>query len=107
MNEIKVNVYNDDNEVVKTYTASAAKIKFGTIRAIMALLNVESINDTSELLKTVYGAWGQLVRLLNNCFPEMTEEEWDNVPVEEVYLVVMSILRASFSQMGQIKTKNV
>lgn len=106
MNEIIVNVYDDNNEVVKTYTASVAKIKFGTIRAIMALLNVERVNDTSELLKTVYAAWGQLVRLLNNCFPEMTEEEWDNVPVEEVYLVVMQILRSSFAQMGQIKTKN-
>ena len=102
MNEIKVNVYGDNNEIIKTCTAKTASIKFGTIRAIMRVLNVESINDTTELLKTVYGAWGQLVKLLNDCFPDMSEEDWDNVPLPEVYSAVLQILKSSFSTMTKI-----
>lgn len=108
MNEIKVNVYDDNGEVVKTCSANVVKIRFGTIRAIMKVLNIESVNDTAELLKAVYDAWGQLVKLLNDCFPEMTEEEWDSVPVNEVYSVVLQILKSSFDQMTKAtgNTKN-
>jgi len=101
-NEIKVNVYGDKGEVLKTYTASAIKIRFGTVRALMKVLNIEKVNETGELLSQIYSAWEQLVKLLGDCFPEMTEEEWDNVPVAEVYMIVIEILKASFAQMNSI-----
>lgn len=102
--ELKLNVYDDENNVVKTATAELIELKFGSIRRLMKLLNVDNINDTSELLKVLYGAWEQITKVLNGCFPDMTEEDWDNVKVSELIPVLMAILKYSFTQMLNIPT---
>ena len=95
---IKLNVYDDEGKVLKTVSAEKVKLKFGAIRSIMELLNVENIEDTASLLKTVYGAWGQLTRILTKCFPDMTEADWENVELSELVPAVIEILRYSFSE---------
>ena len=93
MEQLKLNVYDDDNNIVKTSTAELVELKFGSIRKLMKLLNVENIEDTSELLKVLYGAWEQITKVLNSCFPDMSEDDWDNVKVSEVLPVLISILK--------------
>lgn len=102
--EIKLNVYDDENKVVKTATAEVMELKFGSIRSLMKLLKVDDINDTAQLLKVVYGAWEQLTKILTGCFPEMTDEDWDNVKVSELVVVLVTILKYSFTQMLTIPT---
>lgn len=102
--ELKLNVYDDENNVVKTAEAEVMELKFGSIRSLMKLLNIDDINDTAELLKAVYGAWEQLTKILNGCFPDMTDEDWDNVKVSELIPVLMTILKYSFTQMLTIPT---
>lgn len=102
--ELKLNVYDDENNVVKTATAEVMELKFGSIRSLMKLLNIDDINDTAQLLKVVYGAWEQLTKILNSCFPEMTDEDWDNVKVSELVIVLVAILKYSFTQMLSIPT---
>ena len=102
--ELKLNVYNDENKVVKTATAEVMELKFGSIRSLMKLLNVDNIDDTAQLLKVVYGAWDQLTKILNSCFPDMTDEDWDNVKVSELVVVLVTILKYSFTQMLSIPT---
>ena len=99
MEQIILNVYDDENNVVKTCKAELMELKFGSIRSLMKLLNIEDINDTAQLLKTVYGAWEQLTKVLTGCFPEMTDEDWDNVKVSELIPTLMAIFRFSFSEM--------
>lgn len=102
--ELKINIYDDEDNIVKTATAELVEIRFGAIRKLMKLLNVENIEDTSELLKTVYGAWEQLTKLLNGCFIDMTDEDWDNVKISELMPVILAILKYSFTQMLTIPT---
>lgn len=99
MEEVTLNIYDDENKVVKTVKAELVELKFGSIRSLMKLLNIEDINDTAQLLKTVYGAWEQLTKVLNGCFPDMTDEDWDNVKVSELIPTIISIFKYSFSQM--------
>ena len=104
MNELILNVYDDENKVVKTCKAELVELKFGSIRSLMKLLNIDDINDTAELLKTVYKAWDQLTKILNGCFPDMTDEDWDNVKVSELIPTIMMILKYSFTEMLNIPT---
>lgn len=106
MEKIIINVYNDENEVVKTCEAKIIDIKFGTIRKLMDLLKIDDINDTSELLKTVYGAWDQITRVLDQCFPDMEEEDWDGVLVNELLPVILQIARATFGEMLKVPKTN-
>ena len=94
----KINVYDKDNNIIKTSEAVDCELKFGAIRSIMRLLNIDDINDTGELLKTIYSAWEQLAVILSQCFPDMSESDWDYVKLEELVPVVVGILRASFGK---------
>lgn len=104
MNELKINVYDDEDNIIKTSEAKLVDLKFGVIRKLMKLLNVDNIDNTVELLKTVYGAWEQITNILNNCFPDMTDDDWDNVKVSELLPVFVMILKYSFTQMLTIPT---
>lgn len=104
MKELKINVYDDENNVIKTSEAKLVDLKFGVIRKLMKLLNVDNIDNTVELLKTIYGAWEQVTKILNSCFPDMTDDDWDNVKASELLPVFVSILKYSFTQMLTIPT---
>ena len=45
-----LNVYDKENNIVKTCEAVDAELKFGAIRSIMKLLSIDDINDTAQLL---------------------------------------------------------
>lgn len=104
MEKLVLNVYDNEDNIVKTSTAELIELKFGSIRKLMKLLNIDNIDDTSELLKVIYGAWEQITKVLTGCFPDMTDEDWDNVKVSELIPVLMGILKYSFSQMLTIPT---
>lgn len=96
--EITINAYDENGKVTKTAKAEMIELEFGAVRSIMELLNVESINDTGALLKTVYSAWNELTVILNKCFPDMETKDWDHVKLKELIPVIVDILKYSFSE---------
>jgi hypothetical protein len=93
-----INVYDKEGKVVKTCTAIDADIRFGSVRKIMALLDLDDINDTFALLKTIYGAWDQTTKVLSECFPDMEDADWDNVLIKDLVPVVVGIAKASLAK---------
>ena len=107
MNELILNVYNDNDEVIKTCKAQFVELRFGAIRSIMKLLKVDQIETNLELMNAISNAWEQLTAILGKCFPEMEDSDWDNVKMSELIPVVVSILKSSFAKMMDIpKEKN-
>lgn len=102
METLKINVYDDNDKVVKTCEAKPVDLKFGAIRSIMKLLNVDDLDNTAELLKVVYNAWEQLTAILSKCFPDMEESDFDNVRLAELIPVVITILKLSFGKVLEI-----
>lgn len=106
--ELQITVYDDNDNVIKECQANTIDVKFGQVAAIMELLNVEEVEDTVALLKMVGAAWKQLTKILAKVFPEMEDEDWENVRIAELLPVLVLILRDSFMQMAKIpKSKNV
>jgi hypothetical protein len=106
-NEIfKINVYDKEGNIIKTSTAVDCDLKFGAIRKIMALLEIEDINDVGALLKTVYGAWDQVIKVLSECFPDMTDDDWDNVKVNELIPTTVALVKAMIAKMLTIPTES-
>lgn len=103
---IKLNVYDENDNIIKTVEAQFVELRFGTIRGLMELLNVENIDDTGELLKTVYQAWDKLTSIMNKMFPDLNEDDWDNLKLSEVVPVLLQILRTSFVQILSIPTES-
>lgn len=99
---IKINVYDDDGKVIKTVTGEPVHFRFGTIRKLMKLAEVEKADNTAELLQIVGGAWGEITRILTRCFPNMTEEDWDGVEVNELLPAVLEIVKDAVGEINKI-----
>ena len=100
--ELKISVYEKDGTIKKACVAHTIDLEFGTIRSLMKLLKVDDINDTGELLSTVYDVWDQLVDILGHCFPDMQEEDWEHVKLKELVPVVLTMLKSSFKEILSI-----
>ena len=109
MEELKINVYDENDNIIKTSEAQVVDLRFGTIRSLMELLKVDDINDTAQLLKTVYSAWAQVTKILEKVFPDMEAEDWENIKLSELMPLLIVILKSSFAQILTIPTdsKNV
>lgn len=106
MNNLVLNIYDDDDNVVKTVEASFVSLRYGTVANLMKLLKVDEIDNTAELLNIVLNAWNEITKLLNKCFPDMEDADWDNVKLDELLPIVIGILKGSFSYMLNIPQSN-
>lgn len=100
--KLTLNVYDEKGEVKKICEAQTVDLEFGTVRSLMKVLNVDKMNDSTELLSSVYGAWEQVTGVLKRCFPDMEPEDWEHVKVKELLPVVLNILKASFTEILSI-----
>jgi hypothetical protein len=92
---------------MKECTAQTVDVKFGQVAAIMELLDVESVEDSVQMMRMIKKAWKQLVRILSKIFPDMEDDDWNNVSLKELLPVLILILRDSFKEMMAIpKSKN-
>lgn len=101
-NTLELNVYDEEGKVVKTSKAQMIDLEFGSVRNLMELLNIEDVNDTGHLLKIVYKAWDEIIKILNKSFTDMEYEDWEHVRVKELLPVVVGILKYSFSEILNI-----
>ena len=92
---------------MKECTAQTVDVKFGQVSAIMELLDVESVEDSMQLMRMINKAWKQLIKILSKIFPDMEDDDWNNVSLKELLPVLILILRDSFKEMMSIpKSKN-
>ena len=110
METIKLTVYEIDMITIKKEcTAQMVKVPFGTVRRLMRLFNVDNLENTSEILDIVLKSWDSVIAILDQIFPEMTEEDWDTVDTKELIGVIYNLLKNAFVEMMKIPTdpKNV
>lgn len=106
MTDITLNIYSDDMETVaKTCTANMVKVPFGFVRKLMKLFNVETLDDTTQVLNVIMTSWDDVIILLDRIFPDVTEAEWDHVDTMELVRVVLALIKFAFSEMLKIPTE--
>ena len=98
MAEIKLNIYKEGNkkEVEKTYEADTYELMLGTVEDLMAIIDVDKMNDKMEITKMVMSGFNQLKPLIKDIFAGITDEELKRVKVKELipmfYAVGVSIV---------------
>lgn len=101
--KIKINVYDDNMTTVKKEVAAEViTIPFGVVRRFMNLFQIKSLDDTATILHVVAESWEQITKLLDRIFPDMTEEDWDGVNMQELLTVIATVLKYAFSEMLNI-----
>ena len=104
--DLFLTIYDGDGNEVRTEEAQMIDIKFGTIRGLMKILNIEKVSDTPELLGMMIEVWDELVKLLSYIFPNITDDEWDNVSINELLPLVVDVIKASFNKMLTVPREN-
>lgn len=95
MAEIKLNIYNrESKEIEKTYTVDGVDLMFGTVEDILGIVDVDKLNDNTEIAKMVVKAWGQLKPFLKDIFPGLTDEEIKGIKINEMIPVFFDIFQA-------------
>lgn len=97
-----LNVYDNEGNITKTVTGEPVDIKFGQVRDIMTLLDAENIDSTWELVEAIHHAWDKLVIILSEAFPEVTYEEWENIPIRDLIPAIWDVIKVSFNALTKV-----
>lgn len=100
--EIKLNIYRADNkaEVEKTYTINGYDLMMGTVDDFVNIIDLEKLHDNVALAGMIVSAYKELVPLIMDVFPELTEEEYRRVKTSELIEVIKQIGSAIVESMG-------
>lgn len=100
--KLTINIYDDDDVVIKVVEARLVSLRFGVVRSLMEILNIENVDNTVDLLKTIYGAWDEVKNILGKIFPDVDLDELDNTHIDELVPVVLKVVRDSFNVISTI-----
>ena len=111
--ELTLNIYNDFDEVVKTYTRNSYALKMRQLKDVIETLDLDKLascftskdsNSNAELVKIVsnfvLNSYDKIQELMKDIFPDMTEEEYLDVHVNEVVTVVINLGKYAFKTIG-------
>ena len=83
--QMKINIWKNQKEIEKTYTADAYDLMYGTLQDIFEVLDeVKDFENESQILKIITENRKTLDGLLMDIFPEMTEEDLKHIKVKEL-----------------------
>ena len=110
--ELKLNIYRNQKEIEKTYTADTYDILFGTVEDIMNMLDLDAFmgnGGTVSLMeatgKLVSGSREMLKPLLKDIFPGVTDDELRRVKAKELLAVLAGLTGFSLDEIkGLIET---
>lgn len=104
--QITLNIYNKQKEIVKTHTAEGYDLMMGTIEDFMDIIDVEAINDTTALAKMVIKGYKQIKPLMQDIFPELTDEEFKGIKLADLITVIANTGAAVIENLNILKQGN-
>ena len=104
--ELKVYKENDKKIIEKTYTADGYELMLGTVEDFMSIIDVEKLGDKTEATKMLFKCYKQLIPLIKDIFPEVTDAELRHVKVPELVEMFMQVGAAIVEGFGVLKTGN-
>lgn len=102
--QLKINVYNELDEVVKEYTRDSYSIRMRQLKNIIETLEIERLanavaGNNIDIVKVVgnivVNGYDKVKELILDVFPKMTEEEFEETHLDEVIRVVIDIAKYS------------
>lgn len=103
--DLKLNIYDEDDNVVKTYTRDSFRLRFGVVEDLISSLNLDGLNTENnvEFIKVVFNivtnSFDTIKPLIKQMFKGLTDEELKNTDISEIVTVIVNVVKFS---MGQI-----
>ena len=108
--ELKLNIYGDDGEVVKTYTSHEFDLMTGTCEDILKAVDIDkimaSMNDSNELgkeiIRVVLTGYSKFRPFMFRAFKGLTEEEFEHTKMKEVGQIITAIVIYTINELFSI-----
>lgn len=108
MATIELKIYKKDSkkEIEKTYSVEGYELMLGTVEDFMNVIDIEKLGDNIEAAKMLLKCYKQLMPLLKDIFPEVTDEELKRVKVNELVETFMQLGKAIIEGFDVLKKGN-
>ena len=104
--ELKINKKDSKKEIEKTYSVEGYELMLGTVEDFMSVIDIEKLGDNIEAAKMLLKCYKQLMPLLKDIFPEVTDEELKRVKVNELVETFMQLGKAIIEGFDVLKKGN-
>ena len=105
--ELKLNIYDDDDNIVKTYERDSFRLKFGVVEDLIDTLNLEGLETENNVefikvvFKTVTSSFDTIKPLLKSIFKGVTDEELKCTDISEIVSILMNVVKFSMGQINK------
>ena len=108
--EFKINVYNGQ-KIEKTYIAKDYNLMMGTAEDILDVVDIDKLggdveNAEMEIFKMIVKSFKTFAPMIQEIFPDLTDDEYRRVPVKEVARVVIEVLKYTVGELFTVSSKN-
>lgn len=109
---MKLSIMGDHNEVVKTYTADAYRLKWGVVTRVLSAVDTGAFRtgDSVEVFSTIMDFIGkntdEVDELLFDIYPDLTVDELENAPVDEIVGTIIDVVKYGMSLIGRSFTNS-
>lgn len=102
--ELKLNIYSKEEKgkIEKTYTAEGYDLMLGTIDDLVAVIDLDKIDDEKAVAGMLIKGYRQIKPLLHDVFGA-TEEELNRTKVSDLIPLIIDICRASLDSFSILK----
>lgn len=108
----ELHIYDNKNNIVKTYKTDYSFITTGIVEDIFKLVDIDKLmnkNTTQdelgrELLKIVVKGWDSFKSIIISLFDGLTEEEFKQTHLNEIVNIIFYILNNALSSLNSIGT---
>lgn len=108
MSAITLNIYSKTNkkEIEKTFTAEGYDLELGIVEDFMNIIDIDKISDNAEVLKMVQKGFHQIKPFLKDIFPDLTDEDFKRVRVNDLVRTIIQIGTSIVESMDVLKKGN-
>lgn len=101
---LKITSKEDKKKVEKFYTAEGYDLMLGTVEDFMDIIDIDKLGNNIELAKMVLKGYGQLKPLIMDIFPELTDEEYRRIKVNDLIATVSQIGKSVLENLDILKS---
>lgn len=101
---LKITSKEDKKKVDKIYTADGYDLMLGTVEDFMDIIDIDKLGNNIELAKMVLKGYGQLKPLIMDIFPELTDEEYRRIKVNDLIATVSQIGKSVLENLDILKS---
>lgn len=96
--KLELIIRNEKGKEIKRSEAQLISIKFKTVRLLMDILKIEEMESNVDMFRMLSGAWGEIKKILNQIFPDLTEEELDEVDLSDLLPILKKVIAFSIAK---------